>query len=220
MLRGRRKSGTATPAWTELQARFTWPEQERYEEIRPVVLFERPITERAQEVGVSPRTLSRTLQQFVQFGLPGLVPATARREDDGRLLPPAIREQVLLLKAEHPPLSASELASICTIQFNRTIDYRTIQGVLARYPLPAVTGRRYPRYHECPDHEARREAMLRLHVEGWSVKAISSYLQVARRTVHAFLRRWAEEGIAGLPDKSRARKQLRKVTLPVAAAVK
>jgi len=71
-----------------------------------------------------------------------------------------------------------------------------------------------------PEPEARREAMLRLHLEGWAVKAIVAYLEVSRRTVHAFLRRWAEEGTRGLADKSRARTRPRKATLPVAATIK
>jgi hypothetical protein len=38
---------------------------------------------------------------------------------------------------------------------------------------------------------------------------------VNRKTVYATLQRWAEEEFAGLPDKSKARKGPRKVTLKV-----
>ncbi len=44
---------------------------------------------------------------------------------------------------------------------------------------------------------------MRLHVEGWNAKSIAAYLETSRQTVHATLKRWAEEEIAGMPDKSR-----------------
>jgi transposase len=71
------------------------------------------------------------------------------------------------------------------------------------------------------DVEERREAMLRLHLEGWTIKAIVGYLGVPRRTLYNFLRRWADEGVKGLSDKPRGRRRgARKVTLPVVATVK
>ena len=63
------------------------------------------------------------------------------------------------------------------------------------------------------DEETRRRTVIRLHVDGWNAKSIAEYLQVSRKTVHAILRRFAEEQFAGLADKSHARKQLRKVDI-------
>jgi Homeodomain-like domain len=40
-------------------------------------------------------------------------------------------------------------------------------------------------------------------------------MQTTRPTIYATLQRWAEEGVAGLEEKSRARKQPRKATLQV-----
>jgi hypothetical protein len=52
---GRGKLGNVEPThgWQLLLPLFGWPEQERYEEIRPLVLFDVPVAERAQEVGTS-----------------------------------------------------------------------------------------------------------------------------------------------------------------------
>jgi transposase InsO family protein len=51
-------------------------------------------------------------------------------------------------------------------------------------------------------------------MEGWTVTSLADYLQVHRKTVWRTLKRWVEEGVAGLPDKSRARRRAgRKVTL-------
>ncbi len=46
-----------TDDWGGLLPFFAWPEQTRYEEIRPLVLFGDPVAERAEEVGSSERTL-------------------------------------------------------------------------------------------------------------------------------------------------------------------
>lgn len=211
----------ASPAWMELQERLIWPEQIAYEEIRPVVAFDQPIKERAAEVGVSPKTLARHVEQFIQYGLPGLTPNAVRRTDDQRLLPSVVRDYILQLKAEYSPFSPREIVAIIDIKFDRRVDHHTVERVLTRGPLPKVVGRRYPRYYKMRTPEERREAMLRLHLEGWSVKAISGYLGAPRRSIYAFLSRWSVEGVRGLADKSRARLPgARKATLPVMAAVK
>jgi putative transposase len=220
MPQGRRGTSTSK-AWLDIQERCLWPGQELYEGIRPVLMLEQPIKERAREIGLSPKTLSHTIDRFVQLGLTGMEPHTARREDDGRLLPRPIREHILQLKAEHPPLTPHELATICDITFERRVSHHTVQRVLARSALPRVLARRYARYWELPDGQARREAILRLHLEGWTTTRIAEYLEISRQSVTTFLRhRWVEEGVAGLPDKPRIAKGPRKVTLPVAATVK
>jgi len=61
---------TVSAEWTGLQERFLWPDQELYELIRPVVLFEQPRKDRARETGVSARTLSRAVDRFVQRNIP------------------------------------------------------------------------------------------------------------------------------------------------------
>jgi putative transposase len=62
--------------------------------------------------------------------------------------------------------------------------------------------------------------VIRLHVDGWNAKSIAEYLDVSRTTVHAILRRFAEEQFAGMPDKSRARKQQRKVDISTIQEIK
>jgi transposase len=41
------------------------------------------------------------------------------------------------------------------------------------------------------------------HLDGWSVKAIASYMRVSRTTVYRILGRWIEEGGAGLDRSTR-----------------
>jgi putative transposase len=40
-----------------------------------------------------------------------------------------------------------------------------------------------------------------LHLDGWSVKAIASYLKVSRKTVYRVVGRWLKEGEDGLEDR-------------------
>ena len=59
------------------QLRFLDPTQQRYELIRPLLLCpERTATQRAQETGTHPETVSRLKRRFDQQGMLGLVPAT------------------------------------------------------------------------------------------------------------------------------------------------
>src|SRR5215208_6516564 len=67
----------------------------------------------------------------------------------------------------------------------------------------------------------RRRAVVALHVEGWSAKAISGYLRVHRSTVHRVLKRWVEEGVEGLEDRPHGRPAgVRKVNLKAIEAVR
>ncbi len=49
----------STDDWPQLRLALVWPEQHAYELIRPVVLFGRSPAERAQQTGVSERTIYR-----------------------------------------------------------------------------------------------------------------------------------------------------------------
>jgi DNA-directed RNA polymerase specialized sigma24 family protein len=50
-----------------------------------------------------------------------------------------------------------------------------------------------------------RAAVVALHADGSSAKAISGYLRVGTSTVYRILGRWAEEGPEGLEDKPHGR---------------
>ena len=56
--------------------------------------------------------------------------------------------------------------------------------------------------------------MLHLHAQGWGISTIARYLDVSRPTIYAILKRWVEEGVRGLPDKSHANKVRPGVDLP------
>lgn len=93
--RRRRRRSAPTDDWEGLLALFEWPEQESYEEIRPLVLFGSSVAERACETGSSPRTLYRRIDRFEQEGMEGLFEAEMARR---RRLPPNIRRLIMDLK--------------------------------------------------------------------------------------------------------------------------
>jgi hypothetical protein len=141
----KRRKPIPSPAWAELQAKRVFPEQELYEMARPCLLDEQPIPACAAEVGKDPPTLRRVVHQFFQFGLPGLLPTTGHRVDDGRMLPWEIRQHLLALKADCPDLTAHEIATICDLKFERGGDYRTVQHVLKTVDCTETMGHKHLR---------------------------------------------------------------------------
>jgi len=192
-----------TDDWEQLQFQLDWLEQQRYELIRPVVVFGSPPAERAQQTGVSARTIYRRVGRFDELGMQSLF--EAEPVEDKRALPPAYREAIVQLKAEYPPFRPNELATICETRFERRPSPHTVQKILATEPAPAVVHRRFPRYAEMADPVERRGAIIRLHTEGWNIASIAGYLETSRPTVHTTVKRWITERVFGLPDKPHTR---------------
>jgi transposase len=208
-----------TEDWRQIALLARAPGQRTYELIRPVVLFGQSPAERAVETGAAARTLYRQLARFDQLGMASFVPPP--RVDKPRLLPPEVRQTILDAKREHPPLNVHELTTICWACCGHRPSSHTVKRVLAESPPPPRTHRRFPPYHAIADPTQRRLVIVRLHVEGWNATSIAAYLETSRQTVHATLKRWAEEEFAGMPDKSRApHRSATKVTLRAMITVK
>jgi transposase InsO family protein len=108
-----------------------------------------------------------------------------------------------------------EIANVCAIQFEgRRPSKHTVKEVLADGPAPSRMARQFPRYEEISEPEERRLEVIRLHAQGWSISTIARYLEVSRPTIYAVLKRWVEEGVRGLTDKSHANTTKPGVDLP------
>ena len=191
-----------THEWEVLLPLFEWPEQERYEGIRPLVLFDASVAERAAEVGTSASTLYRRLDRFAEEGMEGLFEApTAKR----KRLPPPVRRLIVDLKAEYPSFNLNEIANVVGAAFGTKPDVRSVERVLEEEPVPLKIVRNYPPYHEAEDVRAARTSVVALRLDGWSVKAIAGYLGVHHSTVYRALERWKEKGFEGLADGSPGR---------------
>ena len=167
--RHKRKRIEPTHEWKRLVALFEWPEQENYEVIRPLVLFGESVAERSEETGVSERTLYRRVEGFEHEGMDGLFGTEKARR---KRLPPATRRLIVDLKAEYPAFNLSEIANIVYVVFGRRPDVRTVRKVLDEEAWPLKLGRDYPPYQEIEEPKERRMAIVKLHAQGWSVKAI------------------------------------------------
>src|SRR5919197_5597422 len=99
-IQARRK---ALEEWLELRKRCPWPEQQRYEVLRSVVLYGQSPAERALETGVPRSSLYERVKRFRQLGMISLFTdvATAQRPRTPTL-PPDMRQFIVDLKAEYP----------------------------------------------------------------------------------------------------------------------
>jgi putative transposase len=201
---GTSKRGGVEPThdWQLLLPLFGWPEQERYEEIRPLVLFDASVAERAREVGKSESTLYRRLDRFTEEGMESLFDAPVAKR---RRLPPSVRRLIVDLKAEYPAFNLNEIANVVGAALGRKPDVRSVRRVLEEEPVPLKIVRNYPPYHEAGDVREARAAVVELRLSGWSAKAIAGYLGVHHSTVYRALERWKEKGFEGLADGSPGR---------------
>jgi putative transposase len=216
MPKAKRERRERTDNYHLLQQWCRTPEQRLYEGIRPVVLFGIPPAERAQETGLAERSLGRAADAFDTHGIISLFcPTKAQREGHHRSLPVAMRQLIVDLKAEYVDFTDGEIAAICAIQFDgRRPSHHTVKAVLADGPPPQRAGRQFPHFMEMRTPEERRMAVIRLHAQGWSISTIARYLDVSRPTIYDTLKRWVEEGVQGLSDKSHANTSKPSVDLP------
>ena len=174
---GRRKRRKVEPTddWELLLPLFVWPEQRAYEELRPLILFGDSVAGRARETGVPERTMYRRIGRFEEDGMLSLFatdPAAARARRRG--LEPYIRRMIVELKAEHPRLNNNEISNIVYVRTGRRLGDRTAARVLSEEVVPLKLSRLFEPYHETEGARERRGAVVALHLDGWSAKAIAS----------------------------------------------
>ena len=115
-----------------------------------------------------------------------------------------------------PPCQPREIAEICYIQYGRRPDHKSVKHIATSPPTrPSLSARRYQPWHQIPDPAERKLAAIRLHAQGWSITSIAEYLEPSRHTIYETLKRWVNEGVAGLDVKPKTNKGVRTVTLHV-----
>src|SRR4051794_25743336 len=187
--RPRRRRVEPTDEWEQIELLCGSPEQRDYELIRPLVLFGALADGRWEEPGVSSgRTLRRRAARFEAEGMDSLFGSEAGRR---RRVPPAMRRLIVDLKAEHPGFNPNGIARVCYVRFGRPPARKTVKRVLAEEPVPLRFVRRFQPYHDTPERRDGRAAVVALHADGWSAKAISGYLKVGTSTAYRILKRWA-----------------------------
>jgi putative transposase len=206
-----------TEEWASIKQWMLWPEQELYEQIRPLVLFHETAGERAKEIDVPQRTLSRKADAFERYGMASLFPSGEQggERETSKTLPKDVRQFIVDLHVEAPFMSWREIAEICYIRYGRKPNHHSIKRIATPGLSPSLKERRYQPWHLIPDPAERKLAVIRLHSEGWSITSIAQYLQCTRHTIYDTLQCWMQEGVRGLDAKPKTNKGVRKATLKV-----
>ena len=206
-----------TEEWASIKNWTLWPEQELYEQIRPIVLFHETAGERAKEIDLPQRTLSRKADAFERYGMRSLFSNGSQggARETHHSLPEEVRQLIIDLHAELPTMSWREIAEVCYLRFGRKPSHHSIKHIATSGPPSGREVRRYQPWHLIADPVERKLAVIRLHSEGWSITSIADYLETSRHTVYDTLKRWADEGVGGLEAKPKINKGVRKATLAV-----
>jgi len=133
----RRRKAEHAEDWQELLPLFDWPEQQAYEELRPLVLFGDSVAERAKETGTPKRTMYRRVKRFEKDGMRSLFGtdlAAGRAKRRG--LEPAIRRMIVDLKAEHPALNNNEISNIVYVRTGSSLGDHTAERILSEEVVP------------------------------------------------------------------------------------
>ncbi len=118
-----------TDDWASIKQWTLWPEQQLYEQIRPIVLFGETAGERAKETDAAQRMLSRKADDFELHGMLSLFSSEKPREgaETARTFPPDMRQLIVDLHAELPTMSWREIADICYIRFGRKPSHHSVK---------------------------------------------------------------------------------------------
>src|SRR5712664_4115238 len=203
----------------ELQLSFNDPTQQRYEIIRPLVLFhDRTAKQRAQETDTHPDTVGALKRRFEAQGMLGLLPATLEVIPSGRRrrVPVEVVHELQRLKGLYEGFGYRELARIIFHTLARRIHHHTVQQMWQELPPAAPQQLPLLDYHSYPERSQARMEVLTLYFAGWSKHSISRFLHVSRPTINAWIARFEADNVASLEDKSRTPKTtVRKAWLPV-----
>jgi transposase len=105
----------------------------KYEFIRPVLLGQITARDRALELQLHEKTLSKYLKHFRKNGYTGLLDQRHGPFKRTRELSQTQQAQLITLKLAYGGFSLRELATIVGQEYNRKIDYKTVFSVLKRY---------------------------------------------------------------------------------------
>ena len=210
------------PDVAQLPLHFHDPVQRRYELIRPVLLDECTATERAAQTHHHPDTIGKLKRRFEQQGMLGLFPAPVegRTRERRRQLPEAAVQELQRLKGLYGGFHYRELGRIIYHKTGDRLDHKTIKRLWQRLPVSSPPPLPQLDYHSHATRPQARAQVITLYCQGWTKSSMSHFLHVSRPTVREWIRRFEQEDLSGLADRSRAPKApARKAWLPLMIAV-
>jgi len=183
----------------------------KYEVIRPVLVGQMTARNRAKQLQLNERTLTKYLQRFRNNSYEGLLDQRHGPSMRRGKLNESQQAHLLMLRMAYNVFSLRELATIIGQEYNRTIDYKTVFSILQRYEALFTYSQsdeaiehlliRFRRYHEYKPTVAGRFRIVELLEAGWKISTICEVMQVSRRLVYYWQHRYNTEGILGLYDK-------------------
>jgi transposase InsO family protein/transposase len=200
--------------YDQLKEKFIDDVQDRYESIRPLILFEDvSIKERAKQTGSSKNTIKKRVKQFKQHGMRGLF--------DSRELPKKIRnwnipqdviDEIFDLLSIYPNFKYIEICHIIDHKFGYKLTPYQVKTIIEENPHPIQ--RKIPIIPTDP-YKLKVEIVKRYY-SGWKVTTLSEFYKLSRRHVRRIINNFEEDNFTGLMPKSKAPHQPhRKVFFPI-----
>ena len=183
----------------------------KYEIIRPVLMGQITAKIRAHELQLHEKTLAKYIGNFRKGGYAGLLdqrhgPSVRKGE-----LTEVQQAHLITLCMVYNGFSLRELATIIGQEYSRTIDYKTVFGVLKRYEWLFTYSHseeatehlliRFREYHEYTPIVAGRYRIIELLEAGWKKSTICRAMKVSRPLVYYWQQQFEAEGVIGLYNK-------------------
>jgi transposase InsO family protein len=202
--------------FNQLQLRFINGIQERYEIIRPLVLFEDiTVEERSRQTKRHPQAIRKHVKRFKAEGMRGLFDKRGGNYPDTRTVPEEVKEEIFGLKSMYEDLGYREIERIIYHNLSYRINHSTVKEIIEKNPH-RIQYELLLRYKDYDDPLTARIEVVKLYYQGWKVKSISGYIGFSESHIYRLLNTFAEEHFAGLHSKKRGPKNpLRKRYLPL-----
>jgi transposase/transposase InsO family protein len=203
-----------TDDYGQLKEKFVDDVQDRYESIRPLVLFEDiSINERAKQTGSSRNTIKKRVRQFKQHGMRGLF--------DSRDFPKKIRnwnipqdviDEIFELLSIYPDFKYIEICHIINHKFGYKLTPYQVKIIIEENPHPIQ--RKIPIIPTDP-YKLKVEIVKRYY-SGWKITTLAKFYELSRRHIQRIINAFEEDNFAGLMPKSKApHEPHRKVFFPI-----
>ena len=203
-----------TDDYHELKHKFTDDVQDRYESIRPLLLFEDiSIRERAKQTGSSKNTIKKRVRKFKQSGMRGLFDS---RELPKKIcdwnIPKNVIDEIFELLSIYPEFKHIEICKIINHTFNYKLTSYQVKTILNENPYPIQT--KLPIIPTDP-YAIKVEVVKRYYL-GWHITTLAKYYKLSRQYIHEIINNFEKENFAGLVPKSKApHEPYRKVIFPI-----
>src|SRR5882724_2577448 len=195
------------PDANEPQLSFNDPTQQRYEIIRPLVLFhDRTAKQRAQETDTHPDTVGTLKRRLAAQGMLGLLPATLEVIPAGRRrrVPVEVVHELQRLKGLSEGFGDRALARIIWHPLARRLPHPTVQPLWQELPPTAPQPWPLRDSHSYAERSQARLQGIALSAPGGRKHRIRQFLPVSRPPITAWMARFEADNLESLEDKSRA----------------